>query len=280
MQDVINYAPYVYACRTGQDSTAKTFHVFILVPVAKSKSVHFFHKSASGIERGISVAEKTLGIHLEAKRGHSEFGDKVVSNSQSFWAGYISFEYSDMDSIPEADYEYSINIHKNKDGVADKTISVLYGDAEELSPTDFNELKDGDFALACPYAYLYKKAVKGQTTFFSETLIPEMEKYAAAAATSFDINRKGEDSTLLLPTRVVILKNIAIQIVKNAPFVDEQGTGFIEVSTDIDSDDGSLKVDYKHSRLPEDKQQSMKKRGPGGRSKKKKMKVQTKDTRV
>ncbi len=278
MKNVTNYAPYVYACRTGQDSTTKTFHVFVLVPIAKSKSVHFFHQSASGIERGISVAENTLSIHLIAKRGHSEFGDKIVSNSQTFWAGYISFEYTGSDSIPETDYEYRINIHTNKDGVADKTISVLYGDAEELSQADFNELKDGDFALACPYAYLYKKEVKGQATFFSETLIPEMEKYSDA--TSFDTNQNGKDATLLLPTRVVTLKNIAIQAVKNTPFVDEQETGFIEVSTDIDGEDGSLKIDYKHSSLPEDNQRLLKKRGPGERRKKKKMKVRTKDTSV
>lgn len=273
MKKVINYAPYVYACRTGQGSLTKTFHVFILVPVAKSKSVRFFHQSTAGIERGISLAANTLGIHLEAKRGHSEFGDKIVYNKQSFWAGYISFEYTEVDSIPEADYEYSINLHKNKDGALDKSIKVLYGDAEELSQADFNELKDGDFALACPYAYLYKEDVKGQPTFFSGTLIPEIEKYSLA--TSFEPNKKEDDSTLLLPARVVTLKNIAIQVIKNAPFIDDQAAGFIEVSTNIDEEDGSLDVDYKYSRLPE-----IKKRGPGigKRRGKKKMKVRTKST--
>jgi len=243
MKKVINYAPYVYACRTGMDSSTKTFHVFILIPVAKSKSIHFFHQSKVGIERGISLKENTLGIHFEAKRRYTKFGDKIISNGQSFWAGYISFEYSGNDNVPEDNYEYTINVHKKEDGQPEKVIKVVYGDAEELSQADFNELKDGDFALACPYAYLYKKEVKGKTTFFSEVLIPTIEKNADSSP--FESNPKEAGTTLLIPSRMVTSNNITVQVIQNAPFETEQEVGFIEVSTSVD--DGTLGFEYKNS---------------------------------
>jgi len=268
---VINYAPYVYACRTGMDSSTKTFHVFVLVPVAKSKSIHFFHQSKAGIERGINLAENTLGIHLQANRRSTKFGDKITANGQAFWAGYISFEYSGNENIPTADYEYTINVHKNDDGQADNAIKVVYGDVEELSQADFNELKDGDFALACPYAYLYQKEIKGKTTFFSEVLIPEIEKNVAA--NPFASNQETANTALVVPSRMVTSENIAIQVIENAPFETELEENFIEVSTSINNN-GSLDFDYKNSN---DNQGLLKSRnGGGGGKKKKKMKVRTK----
>ncbi len=270
MAKVINYAPYVYACRTGMEHATKTFHVFILVPIPKSKSIHFFHRSASNIERGVSIAENTLGIHLQTRRGHSEFGDKITADSKAFWAGYLSFEYLDTDNIPKSDYEYVINIHKDKDGKPEKTISVLYGDAEELSQADFNELKDGDFALACPYAYLYQKEIKGKSIFFSQVLIPEVEKNAIPS--SFGYNQKAGKTALLLPSRMLTSDNIAIQAINNEPFEGETATSFIEVATNVTAE-GSLDFEYSNN------QPLLKFRGGGGgggKKRKKKMIVRPK----
>jgi len=271
MEKVINYAPYVYACRTGIDSATKTFHVFVLIPVAKSKSIHFFHHSASNIERGISIAENTLGIHLEAKRRYTRFGDKITANGQSFWAGYLSFEYSGNDNIPAVDYEYTINIHKDNNDQPEQVIKVVYGEVEELSQMDFNELKDGDFALACPYAYLYQKEVKGKSTFFSQVLIPKVEKNAIT--NSFEATQSG--TTILVPSRMVTSENITVQVINNAPFESDEKTGFIEVATSV-ADDGSLNFDYQHS---VDDNHFQKSRNPGRRHKKK-MIVRTKPASI
>jgi len=268
MEKVINYAPYVYACRTGRDDSTKTIHVFVLVPVAKSKSMHFFHQSAAGIERGISLAENTLGIHLEAKRRYTKFGDKIISNGHAFWAGYISFEYSGTEHIPAADYEYTVNIHKSDKGMPDKVIKVIYEDIEVLSQADFNELKDGDFALACPYAYLYQKEVKGKTTFFSQILIPEAGKNAEW--NPFVANQKGGKTVLSAQSRMITSDNIMIQVIDNTPFETEKTTGFIEVATSKDSEDDTLNFEYDYSL---DNQPLLEKRGPGRRRSKKKMKV-------
>ena len=273
MEKVINYAPYVYACRTGVDSSTKTFHVFILIPVAKSKSIHFFHHSASNIERGISIAENTLGIHLEAKRRYTKLGDKITANGQSFWAGYLSFEYSNNDSVPEADYEYTINVHKNDDAQPEKVIKVVYGDAEEVSQADFNELKDGDFALACPYAYLYQKEVKGKPVFFPQVLIPEVEKYSTT--TSFKSNKREKEETLILPSRMVTSESINVQVINTASLKNE--IGFIEVAINLDSEDNSLTVDYTPSDPEENRELLTRSTGGGKKRKKKKMKVRPKD---
>lgn len=262
MQNAVNYAPYVYACRTSSED-ATTFHVFVLVPIPKSKSVHFFHKSALGIERGIHIKENTLGIHLTAKRRRSEFGNRIVSKGRTFWAGYISLEYPDADSTPSDDYEYSINVHKNEDGQAENAIKVLFGEAEVLSSSDFNELKDGDFALACPYAYLYQKERKGQVTFFPQVLIPDVENIADH--TTFEYASKEEGSTLVVPTHLVTADNIAIQVIPHT----QQGASLVDVSATVDSDNNLLTVDY----TP--KANQLKTRVPRHR-KKKKMKVRTK----
>ncbi len=259
MQKAINYAPYVYACRTSLDDVT-TVHVFTLIPIPKSKSIHFFHKSTLGIDRGISIEENTLGIHLESKRSRTEFGDKIVSNNQTFWAGYISFEYSGIDNMPDDNYEYSINVHKNKDGQPKKAIKIIYKDIETLSQVDFNELKDGDFALACPYAYLYQKEVRKQITFFPQVLIPALEKYADTPP--FESNRTEEGTTLILPTRMVTSASITIQTVNTT-----SQEASIEVSSEDDNNAHSLTVDYASKQFLS--------RSPGQR-KKKKMKVRVK----
>lgn len=226
MREAVNYSPYVYACRTGKDNSTKTFHLFVLVPIPKRKYISLLTDSDLGISGGFSFEQDTQGIHFQIGTRNTAFGDKFLSGKQMYWATYISFDYSVGNHIADSeDYVYEINIHKNRDGRPDKTISILYGEVDEISSADFYELKDGELALNCPYVYVDQN----KTDAAPMALIPEIQPIELVAE---QIMTSDSRQTVLQPSGIATAASRQIVLVATEnirSFEDNQGNQIYDI---------------------------------------------------
>ena len=194
MQEIVNYSPYVYACRTGQNSSTKIFHLFVLVPIARRKFISLLNRPKADIKGGFSFKPTTQGIHFQIGTRNMAFGDKIMSNGQTFWATYLSFEYAAGNHISESEnYTFDIHIHKDRDGQPDRTISLVYDEVEELNEATFHEIKDGEIALNCPYLYVDQNVIDATPV----VLVPEIKKLEVLTEPITDDVKKTSTTTIL-----------------------------------------------------------------------------------
>ena len=235
-----NYVPHVYACRTGINSSTKTFHLFVIVPIAKSKSISPLTRPTKGINDGFSIApdDKGIGIHLQTGRRTALFGDKLMTDNQAYWASYFSFEYSARNHPSDAsDYAFTLNIHKDYDANADETIEVFYGDVEEVNEATFQELKDGEIALNCPYTYLDQTILDPTPTI----LMPEIQKIQVAGVT-MESRASGGSQVALKPTSIATAASRQITLLDGntiTAFVENNGNPFFNIASEIEQGEAS-----------------------------------------
>ena len=172
MSKVINYAPYVFGCKAEVDKTL-ILNLFVMVPIAKTRFIGLFNRPDLGIKNGFN-AEKgnRLNIHLNSNKRVTAFGDKLVVGDKFYWGGCFSFKYSD--TVDLSNYVFTINIHRNNQQTPFKKIGLVYDDIEAISFNEFNQFKDGGFAIDCPYIYLDQ--IKGNSSDM-QFLIPRIKFY-------------------------------------------------------------------------------------------------------
>lgn len=229
-----NYIPHVYACRTGINSSTKTFHLFVIVPIAKSKFISPLTRPNEDIIDGFSMdsEDKGIGIHLQMGRRTAVFGDKLMTGNQTYWASYFSFEYTDGNHPTDsADYVFTLNMHKDRDGKPDKTLKVFYGDVEEVDEATFQELKDGEIALDCPYVYLDQTIIDATPTI----LMPEIQKIKVAGVT-MESGGSGGSIVALKPASIATAASRQIILVDGSTittFDENNGNPFFEIGPEV-----------------------------------------------
>ena len=229
-----NYVPHIYACKTGINSSTKTFHLFALIPIARSKSISPLTRPDVDIVDGFSFhpEDKGIGIHLQTSSRTAVFGDKLMSDNQTYWASYFSFEYSDGNHPSNAsDYSFTLNIHKDRDANADETIEVFYGDVEEVDEATFQELKDGEIALGCPYVYLDQKTVDAQPVI----LMPEIKKIKMTGVTT-DASANSGSQVTLKPTSIATAASRQVILLDGSSIIafdENNGEPFFEIGPEV-----------------------------------------------
>lgn len=207
MTKITRNAPHLYACRTGKNDVTKTFHLFVLLPIAKSKNVRFWNNTASIVENGFSYKLDEQGIHFQLDNEPSSLGEKIVTGGQTYWGIYISFEYSEGNYIDESSkYAFTVNIHKANKRKPEKKITIYYEDAEEIDEEEFNLIRDGEFATDCPYVYLNQMDKKGIANPI--VLVPTFEQLELVAATN---NKSKRPSNI----EMVISREVKVKQVEN-----------------------------------------------------------------
>lgn len=216
MTKITRNAPHLYACRTGKNGATKIFHLFVLLPIAKSKNVRFWNNTASIVENGFSYQLDEQGIHFQLDNEPSSLGEKIVTAGQTYWGIYISFKYSEGNYIDESSqYAFTVNIHKANKRKPEKKITIYYEDAEEIEAEAFNLIKDGEFASDCPYVYLNQMDKKDMVNPI--TLVPTFEQLELVAATN---NKSKRPSSI----EMIINREVKVKQVKNVDYT----VGFYE----------------------------------------------------
>ena len=229
-----NYVPHVYACRTGINSSTKTFHLFVIVPIAKSKFISPLTRPNEDIIDGFSINadDKGIDIHLQTGRRTAVFGDKLMTDNQTYWASYFSFEYTRGNHPTDStDYAFTLNIHKNRDAKPDQAITVVYGDVEEMEEATFQELKDGEIALDCPYVFLDQTISDAVPTI----LMPEIQKMQVAGITT-ESSASGGSQVALKPASIATAASRQITLMDGraiTSFNENRGNSFFEIGPEI-----------------------------------------------
>jgi len=172
MKEVINYAPYVFACKTIHENGDELIHLFTMIPIARTRFIQL-RDGHFGIKKGFKVEkEGRLGIHLEVKKTATAFGDKLAVGEEYYWGSCFSLKFPAA-AIP-SDYVFTIYLHRGKTKKTHREIGLAYRDIEKIGLAEFYQFKDGGFALDCPYIYVNQAR---PTSTKPKFLIPNIQKY-------------------------------------------------------------------------------------------------------
>jgi len=172
MREVIPYAPYVFACKTIQKSGDELIHLFTMIPIARTRFIQL-RDGRFGIKKGFKAKnDSRLGIHLEVKNTATAFGDKLAVGEDYYWGGCFSLKFPAA-TIP-SDYVFTIHLHKGNTKKPHSQIGLVYSEIEEIGLAEFYQMKDGGFALDCPYIYVDQEKPNSAKPKF---LIPNIQKY-------------------------------------------------------------------------------------------------------